>query len=156
MFIDWLINWFMLETASDFSHPPQTFSDSDREPKPQITRSQLARDQIWQDTCPPTEGQWLSPPQEGSRCFPDGSAGKVHACSMDCDPTRLLCLWDFSQARILECVAISFSRGSSWHRDWTHISCTGRQILYHWATREASFWALVSSLIKGEWLFIFR
>ena len=31
----------------------------------------------------------------------------------------------------------SFSRGSSWPRDWTHNSCTGRQILYHWATREA-------------------
>ena len=38
-----------------------------------------------------------------------------------------------SQARILEWVAISFSRGTSRLRDWTHIS---RQILYHWATRE--------------------
>ena len=28
-----------------------------------------------------------------------------------------------SQARILEWVAISFSRGSSWPREWTHISC---------------------------------
>ena len=27
------------------------------------------------------------------------------------------------QARLLEWVAISFSRGSSWTRDWTHISC---------------------------------
>ena len=35
---------------------------------------------------------------------------------------------------ILEWTAISFSRGSSWPRDWTHISCIGRQILYHWAT----------------------
>ena len=38
------------------------------------------------------------------------------------------------QARILEWVAISFSRGSSQLRDWTHISCVsciGRQILYH-------------------------
>ena len=22
-------------------------------------------------------------------------------------------------------------------KDWTHVSCTGRQILYHWATRDA-------------------
>ena len=44
-----------------------------------------------------------------------------------------------SQARILEWVAISFSRGSSWPRNRTQISCTGRQILYHWATREALF-----------------
>ena len=39
------------------------------------------------------------------------------------------------QARILEWIAISYSSGSSWPRDWTHvsrISCTGRQILYHW------------------------
>ena len=42
-----------------------------------------------------------------------------------------------SQARILEWVAISSSRGSSQPRDWIHISYTGRQILYHWATREA-------------------
>ena len=41
------------------------------------------------------------------------------------------------QARILEYVAISFSRGFSWPRDQTHISCIGRQILYYWATREA-------------------
>ena len=41
------------------------------------------------------------------------------------------------QERILEWVAISFSRGSSRPRDQTHISCTGRQILYHWATWEA-------------------
>ena len=27
------------------------------------------------------------------------------------------------QARTLEWVAISFSRGSSWPRDWTHVSC---------------------------------
>ena len=42
-----------------------------------------------------------------------------------------------SQARILEWVTISSSRGASWPRDWTQVSCIGRQILYHWATREA-------------------
>ena len=41
------------------------------------------------------------------------------------------------QARILEWSAISSSRGSSQLRDWTCVSCIGRQILYHWATREA-------------------
>ena len=38
------------------------------------------------------------------------------------------------QVRILEWVAISFSRGSSQPRDGTHISwvsCLSRQILYH-------------------------
>ena len=45
-----------------------------------------------------------------------------------------------SHVRIQECVAISFSRGSSQPRDRNHISCIshiGRWILYHWATREA-------------------
>ena len=42
-----------------------------------------------------------------------------------------------SQARTVKWVAISFSRGSSWPRDQTHVSCTGRWILYHWPTREA-------------------
>ena len=41
------------------------------------------------------------------------------------------------QARILEWVAISFSRGSSWPRDRTWISLFSWQILYHWATWEA-------------------
>ena len=44
-----------------------------------------------------------------------------------------------SQARIFKCVAVSSSRGSSWPRDWTHISgsCIGRQILYHWSNWQA-------------------
>ena len=40
-----------------------------------------------------------------------------------------------SQARTLKSVAMPSSRGSSWPGDWTHISCIGRQILYHWDTR---------------------
>ena len=35
------------------------------------------------------------------------------------------------QARILEWVAISFPRGSSWPRVQTYISCIGRWVLYH-------------------------
>ena len=43
----------------------------------------------------------------------------------------------FLQARIWEWVAISFSRGSSRPRDRIWVSCIGRWILYHWATRDA-------------------
>ena len=42
-----------------------------------------------------------------------------------------------SQLRILEWVATSFCRGSSQPRGWTPLSCIGRWVLYHWATREA-------------------
>ena len=46
------------------------------------------------------------------------------------------------QARILELVSISYSRGSSQLRDQAHISCVfciGKQILYHEATWEAHY-----------------
>ena len=42
-----------------------------------------------------------------------------------------------SQTRILEQAAILFSRESSQLRDQIHVSCIGRWILYHRATREA-------------------
>ena len=45
-----------------------------------------------------------------------------------------------SQARILEWVAISYSRGSSQPRNWTRVSCIGRWIHYHRATWEAYFY----------------
>ena len=35
------------------------------------------------------------------------------------------------QVRMLECVAIPFSRGSSQPKDQTWVSCIGRCILYH-------------------------
>ena len=41
------------------------------------------------------------------------------------------------QARILEWVAISLLRGSSWPRDWTRVSCFAGRFFTIWATREA-------------------
>ena len=54
-----------------------------------------------------------------------------------------------SQARILEWVAISFSRGSSWPRDQTCIFWFGRDTLYHWATWETHNGLLLSH--KKKW-----
>ena len=54
--------------------------------------------------------------------------------TMHCSPLGSS-IHGISQARILEWVAVSFSRGSSRSREWTHFSCVGRWILYHWATR---------------------
>ena len=34
-------------------------------------------------------------------------------------------------------------------RDWTHVSCIGRWILYHWAIREAPMECLLPSLMYG-------
>ena len=41
------------------------------------------------------------------------------------------------QARILEWVASSFSRGSSWPRNWTRVSSTEGRFFTNWVTREA-------------------
>ena len=41
------------------------------------------------------------------------------------------------QARVLEWVATSFSRGSSWPRDQTQVSCIASRHFTLWATREA-------------------
>ena len=38
------------------------------------------------------------------------------------------------QARTLEWVAMPFSRGSSWPRDWTRVSCTADRFVTIWAT----------------------
>ena len=55
------------------------------------------------------------------------------------EPTRLLCLWNFS-GRNLEWVANSFSRASSQPRNRTclsWVSCIGKRILYHCSTWDA-------------------
>ena len=41
------------------------------------------------------------------------------------------------QARVIEWVAIPFSRGSSQPRDWTQVSCIAGRFFTIWATREA-------------------
>ena len=48
------------------------------------------------------------------------------------------------QARILEWVAVPFSRGSSWPRDQTQVSCIAGIVLTVWVIREAhptAYWA---------------
>ena len=60
-------------------------------------------------------------------------------CPKDCSPPGSS-VHGVSQARALEWVAISFSRGSSWPWDWTwdfSVSSFGRGILYHQTTWEA-------------------
>ena len=64
----------------------------------------------------------------------------TQSCPTLCDPMNCS-LWGFSvhgilQARILEWVAISFSRGSSRPRDWTQVSRIAGRRFTLWATRE--------------------
>ena len=55
--------------------------------------------------------------------------------TMNCSPAGFSVHGIF-QARILERVAISSSRGSSRPRDPICVSCIGRQILHHWEALE--------------------
>ena len=55
---------------------------------------------------------------------------------MDCSLPRS-CVHRTLQARILEWVAIPFSRGSSWPRDRTQVSCIASRFFAISATREA-------------------
>ena len=63
-----------------------------------------------------------------------GMSMPAQSCLTLCDPMG--CSWPGSsvhgilQERILEWVAISFSRRSSQPRDRTLVSCIGRQVLY--------------------------
>ena len=75
---------------------------------------------------------------------------------------KLLCPW-ILQARILEWVAISFSKGSFWPRDQTCVSCIIRWILYplapsgkpHQPGRIIQLPKRMNSQQQGNILFIF-
>ena len=85
----------------------------------------------------------------------------AQSCPTLCDPM------DFSlpgssihgifQARILEWVAISFSRGTSRPRDWTQVSCIVGRRLTVWVTREAHYisniWNYFISCISVYFIF---
>ena len=57
---------------------------------------------------------------------------------MDCSPPGSS-VHGILQARILECIAVSLSRGSCRPRDWTWVSCTAGRFFMVCTTREALF-----------------
>ena len=65
----------------------------------------------------------------------------TQSCLTLCDPMNCSppgsCVHEIFQARILEWVAISFSRESSQPRDQTQVSSTAGRFFTDWATREA-------------------
>ena len=56
---------------------------------------------------------------------------------MDCSPPGS-CVHGILQARVLEWIAISFSRGSSPPRDWYWVSCIANRVFTIWFTEESS------------------
>ena len=61
---------------------------------------------------------------------------------MDCDPPGSS-VHGVIRARTLEQVISPFSRGSSWPRDWTPVSCIAGGFFTVWGTREA-LWGIYS------------
>ena len=72
---------------------------------------------------------------------------------MDCSPPGSS-VHEIFQARILEWVAISFSRGSSQPRDRNQVSCIAGRFFTDWATREAlRLWLISrSASSRGSWV----
>ena len=65
--------------------------------------------------------------------------------------------YGISQARILDWVAISFSRGYSWCRGRTCISCIGSWVLYCWVSRKPSCGVTIGKLfLPRKLLFLSR
>ena len=65
----------------------------------------------------------------------------AQSCPTLCDPMDCSLsgssVYGIFQARVLEWIAISFSRGSSRPRNWTQVSCIAGRRFTVWATREA-------------------
>ena len=64
-------------------------------------------------------------------------------CLTLCDPMDCI-VYGILQARILEWVAVPFSRGSSQPRDQTQVSCIASRFFTSWATREAQYMYMTS------------
>ena len=79
-------------------------------------------------------------------------------CTTLCDPmdSRLpgCSVHGILQERILEWVYISYSRGSSWPRDGTWVSCLAGRFSTIWATREAQLQILWRKLPK-RWFHLY-
>ena len=88
---------------------------------------------------------------------PEGSGKKVKVAQSSptlCDPMddtpQCSSVYGLLQVIILEWVAISFSRGSSWPRNWTQVSCITGRFFTMWATREPEKEVWWGGAIKGQ------
>ena len=77
-------------------------------------------------------------------CLPCKVKVKVaQSCPTVCNPMAYIVHW-ILQARILEWVAVPFSRGSSQSRNRTQVSCIAGGLFTSWVTREAQKWKSLS------------
>ena len=105
---------------------------------------------------------WITAEKEISRVLEQEKESEVaQLCPTLCDPVDCnlpgSSVHGILQAKILEWIAISFSRGSSQPRDRTLVSCTARRRFNLWATyylkavRKGSLGETSHGIAKGKW-----
>ena len=95
------------------------------------------------------------------RVFSDHSESEsevAQLCQILCDPMNCSppgsSVHGILQARILEWIAISFSRGSSRPKDWTQVSCIAGRCFNLWATREVGWnYILIMTYLRQTHIF---
>ena len=87
---------------------------------------------------------WTSGPLKPFCCCYLLNCGRLLLIPMDCSSPGSSVHGIF-QARRLEWFVISFSRGSCWSRDWTHVSCIAVGFITHW-----DIWGALDSVLKGR------
>ena len=86
----------------------------------------------------------------------------IQLCQILCDPMDCslpgFSVHEILQTRILEWVAIHFSRGSSRARDQTQVSCIAGRFFTSWDTREAPVPRMVLNIlcILNPWLLLLQ
>ena len=84
----------------------------------------------------------LTTNKQSSKIFYESESEVAQSCPTLCDPMGCSLsgssVHGIFQARVLELIAISFSRGSSRPRNRTRVSCIAGRCFTVWATREAS------------------
>ena len=117
----WQIDGETMETVTDFIFLGSKIT-ADGDCSHEIKRCLLRGKKLWQSW------KWKSESEVALSC--------PTLCNpLDCSPPGSSVHGIF-QARILEWVTISFSRRSSWLRDWTQVSCIVGRCFTVWATRE--------------------
>ena len=124
----------------------------------------------WKRTCYFMLHKSLQNIKKTSKLFSQYLVCKTHVCvyvcvlvaqscltlckSMDCSPPGSS-VYGILQARILEWVAIPFSRGSSWPRDWTPVSWGSGIVGKFFTTEPPGKPKIASSFMKfTKWLIV--
>ena len=84
----------------------------------------------------------------GNMCLLGHAVVSTLCDSMDCNQPDSSLPWNFP-AKNTGVGSISYSRGSSWPRDWTRVSCVsciGKRALYHCTTWEPN------TALKRQWI----